>query len=438
MKNYPILMEDFFTPGFRPKPAVHVGSQTLNFFKNDPWHQAWEGIGLAGAFEKDIAVVRNIDPKYIDYWTSLMGTKQIINIEGKNPGSFLTEVILNDRTLIKSIKNSMDPESRLMVFLPTRLEHALAKRLRIPLHGSSRISDLYGTKSGIRLLAKEAGIAMSPGFTCATYREIKEAINKLGKDFDYVVLKHDLSISGYFSKKLRTNSKANLKNILDDLVGGKFINGKDNIVVEGWLKAKTSLCAHIEILENRGPILCSAWQQLIDSDGISYMGGGPIILSAKAMSSFINSVNKIAKILKEKGAIGTYAPDFLVTADDETRVEPDSCILIELNARVPYTAFGIEIVRKVKGKIGNGFYVSHVNLKKKSSFGEIVEALESSKLLIKKTDSSAKGVVPYNVGLLPWKLFDIVVMADTWEETLHLARKTMNIFNNQISKDLYT
>src|SRR5439155_1377290 len=101
-----------------------------------------------------------------------------------------------------------------------------------------------------------------------------------------------------------------LREILDELVDGKFVDGKYTIVVEGWLSGQVSLCAHIEILENNDPIVCAGWQQLIDHDGISYIGGGPLILSERAMNSFKNEVNKIARALKNKGATGTYAPDF--------------------------------------------------------------------------------------------------------------------------------
>src|SRR5205823_2249165 len=91
--------------------------------------QAYEGYYLAAAGERDLAVVRNFDQTYIRYWKKLIGDHQIINLTHTNPGEFLTQVILDEPKLITEIKHSMDPQSRLHVFSPTRLELQLAEKL---------------------------------------------------------------------------------------------------------------------------------------------------------------------------------------------------------------------------------------------------------------------------------------------------------------------
>ncbi len=430
MKNNPVIMEDYFKPGFKTKPAVHVGSQTVQLFHNNAEEQAWEGYHLAGAGSKDLVVLRNFDESYITYWNSLMGKTNIINLSNVDMGKFLTEVILENPSIINLIKSKMSPDSKLMVFLPTSLEKRLANKLKIPLHGSPKISLLYGTKSGIRKLADEVGIPMPQGFICTTFIQVKKAIKSLSKLFKTIVIKHDLSLSGYFSKKVEINDIGRIKKLLDQIAGGKFIEGRDIVVVEGWLKSKASLCAHIEVLPNQEPIICSGWQQIIDRDGISYIGAGPLQLSNKAMDSFMTETLKLANALKQKRAVGSYGPDFIVTADSETSMESDSCILVELNARVPYTAFPLEIIKQVKGKIGNGFYTQHIKLSKPVYFSEIKEILQKEKLLISEKESKARGVVPFNVGLLPWKLFDVIVMANSWKETKQIIEKVRKVFAN--------
>jgi len=428
MKINPIIIESYFTPGFKTKPAVHVGSQTIKFFHGNPKEQSWEGFRLAGAFGKDVAVVRDFDPNYITYWNNLADKVSIINLSGVDKGKFLTEVVLEDSSVINSIKQKMDFNSKLMVFLPTELEQKLADTLGIPLHGSPQISELYGTKSGIRKLAGEFDLLMSPGFVCSTYTQIKDSIFKLKHSFEKIIIKHDLSLSGYFSKKIDTDNIGDLKRSLNTIASGKFTEGEDTVVVEGWIKSKTSLCAHIEILEGKDPIICAGWQQIIDSDGISYMGAVPLMISAKALKSFITQVNKLAKALKEKGAVGSYGPDFVITSEEEPNMEADTCVLIELNARIPYTAFPLEAIKQIKGKIGNGFCTQHIKLSRSISFSDIKGILERERLLITERDSSAKGVVPYNVGLLPWKIFDIVAIGDSWEEASWITDKVNNIF----------
>lgn len=424
MKLEPILMEDYFDPGFKTKPAVHIGSQTVPFFLNNIQEQAWEGCALAAANNADIAIVRNFDPAYLKYWGNLMDQPYVINIKDKkNAGKYLTDVILEREKVINLIKNKMNPSSKLMVFMCTDLEQKLADKLGIPLHGSPKISSKYGIKSGIRKLAKELNIPMAPGFICTTLREVEEAINNLSKSFDTIVIKHDQSLSGYFSKKLEVKKIMSIKIHLDEISKGKFVEGKDIVVVEGWLNSQISLCAHIEILKNQNPIICGAWQQIIHSDGISFMGAGPLRLTSNAMKSLIKQINKLALGLKSKGAVGSYGPDFLIYNNE--------CLLIELNARVPYTAFPLEIIKQIKGKIGAGFLSKHIRLSSKATFRTIQKLLQDKGLLISKKDSYAKGIVPYNVGLLPWNLFDVLVMAPSWEETLQITSKVDSLFQQE-------
>lgn len=427
MEN-PILMEEYFNPGFKAKPAVFEGSQTLKFWYGNAEEQAWEGVHLAGATKGDLAIVRNIDIGYLNYWTTLMDNPEVINLTNNNPGEYLTKVILDDPKIIEAVRQKMDPKSKLMVFFPTELEKKLADNLRIPLHGSPHASSLYGTKSGIRSLASEAKIPMAPGFICSTLSQANEALDILGKQFDEVVIKHDLSASGYFSKRLHSNKIGDLKTHLKEIVGRDFIDGEETVVIEGWLKSKASLCAHIEILEDEEPIVCAGWQQIIDKDGISYMGGGPLMLSKKAFHSFYDQITKLAKILKNKGAIGSFGPDFIITDEDETRLKPDSSVLIELNARVPYTAFPLEIIKQIKGKIGNGFLAKHIKLSDRIDFKHLMDILLNEGLLITKKDTESKGIIPYNIGLLNWKMFDMVAMAGSWEETLQIVQKVDALF----------
>lgn len=428
MNAIPHSMEDHFTPGLRTKPAVHVGSQSMRLYHRDPSEQAYEGLHLASAGEKDIIVMRNTDPSYLEYWNSLMGETSIINITGVDEGEYLSNILLDSQDLIDTIKNKMQPESKLMVYLPTDLEQKLANKLGIPLHGSPVVTEKYGTKSGIRTLAKEFHIPMPPGYICSIYNEVLNAINDLKRKFDIIVIKHDLSSAGRWMKKLNMKETNDFKACLDEVAGGKFVEGKDIVVVEAWLKNNASLCAHIEIVEGEDPIIKAGWQQVLDKDGISYIGAGPLMLSQKALDSFKNEVWKLAYALKEKGAIGSYGPDFIVSSEKQENIEPETCVLVELNARVPVTSFPLEIVQQVKGKIGTGFFVIEIKLKEPTSVSNILELLKKHKLLITKKGLDASGVVPYNMNLLRWRHFYLVAIAPSWDEVFPIVEKVKNIF----------
>lgn len=87
------------------------------------------------------------------------------------------------------------------------------------------------------------------------------------------------------------------------------------------------------------------------------------------------------------------------------------------------------VKKQVKGEIGDGFCAQHIKLLATVSFFEIVDTLQNNNLLITKKDSRAHSVMPYNVGLLPWKVFDVVAMADTWDETFQIVQKVNTIFH---------
>lgn len=428
MNNNAIPMEKFFQPGFKVKPLVHVGSQTLKFWRDDPEEQAFEGFFLVGAHGKDVGVVRDMDPKYLDYWSRLTDGSKVVNLIGLDPKKYLSQAILGSPEAIQMVKKQIASGAKLMPFLVTDLEEKLADTLGISLHGSAQFSNIFGTKSGIRKLIEEANIPMPSGYICTTYDQVEKAINTLAKQFDEVVVKHDNSASGYGSKKINTKNLSSLKQTLDKIVYGKFVDGKETVVIEGWVKNGASLCAHIEILSGQQPIICAGWQQLINTDGVSYMGAGPLMISSEATESFMNEVDKLAKALAKKGAVGSFGPDFLIISGEEKNLDPETCILVELNARVPVTAYPLELIKHIKGNIGSGFCSSHIKLSSSCTFTEIADALNRENLLITRRDKQAKGVVPFNVGMLPWKLFDIVAMADSWEETSSIIHRVRKLF----------
>jgi len=429
MSINPVVMEKYFKPGFKTKPAVHIGSQTIPLFRGIAKEQAYEGYYLAAASEGDVAIVRNFEQSYISYWKKLIGEHCVINLTDTDLGEFQTQAVLDNTKVIKEIKHHMSPKARLHVFSPTRLEQKLADKLGIPLHGHPKFSERYGTKSGIRKLAKEYSIPMSPGFICKNVKDVESAINSLRGHFKDVVIKFDHSLGGYFSKKVHVSNKMMVKELLDEILGEPFHDDKYKIVVEGWLNNSATPCAHIEILKDQDPILCAGWQQIVDTDGVSRIGAGPLMISKKAMETFLEAVNKLAWALKDKGTIGSFGPDFLITEGENGQIPADTAVLIELNARIPMTAIALEIILNVRGKIGSGFLAMHLKLKSRLTFNEIAEKLDSQGILIKKKDKRAEGVVPFNVGLLSMKMIDLVAMADTWDETQAIMRKAERILH---------
>lgn len=420
-------MERYFSPGFKKSPSLHVGSQSLPPLKGLEQEQAWEGFHLAAAKNGDAVVVRDFDEGYIRYWKKLMGDVTIYNLHNTDKSRFLSEALLKDKLMLARLKAELPKEANLMVFFPTRHESMLADRLGITLHGSVMVSETYGTKTGIRRLANRAHIPMAPGFICTTANDIMNAVSKLKAKFSEVIIKREDSFSGYYMRRVKVsdcNTKF-IRKLLSEITPG---NRRFEYVVEGWVKAKKSLCAHIEILPDRPPIICAAWEQLIDNDGISYMGSGPLRLNDESMRQFCAITQRLAVALKNQGATGSYGPDFLVIDKGDTHFKKDSIVLTELNARVPFTAFPLEIITQVKGRIGTGFISMHIKTKRKLTFRTVKSILRRNNLLIEHKGRHVSGVIPFNVGLLPWNLFDVVVIAKNFSAASKIAYKLRELF----------
>ncbi len=423
-----ITMEQHFTPGFKYTPLLFVGSQTHPLWSDIPKEQAQEGFYLAGIHSNHIGIVRDIDPYYTQYWNLLMEGTNIINLFGLDKTQYLSDAILKNQWAIKTIAQKIPRHIKLLPFLTTSLEQKLAKKLGISIHGIKQINDAYGTKSGIRKLAKEIGIPTPPGYICKSMGDIKYAIKQLNQSFEYIVIKHDTSVSGYLSKKLRIQTIQNIEKIIESLLGRTIHEGKDILIVEGWVKNTAVIGAHIEILKGKKPYICASWQQLIDADGVSYIGAGPLTISQAALVSLKTQLKKLGSALAKKGATGSFGPDFLITSTEEKILTPDSAVLIELNARTPYTAFPLEAIKHIKGNIGSSFYIAAIHTKKKITFSDIARRLSEKKLLITKRSPHATGIIPFNVGMLPWNSFNYIALADTWIQTQKIAQEMRALF----------
>jgi hypothetical protein len=315
-----------------------------------------------------------------------------------------------------------------MVYFATELEDELANKIGIKLHGTPGISQRFGTKTGIRILAQEEGLSMPEGFVCSDKKSVADGVHNLFEKYSQIIIKHDLSSAGRWMKKISKEDDIDLEKILNEICGGEFIEGRDLVVVEAWVENKASLCAHIEILEGRKPIISAAWQQIIDEDGVTYIGAGPLFLSEVAMNAFQIEVMKLANALKKHGAVGSFAPDFIITSDNQSQYKVDTPLLIELNARVPFTAFPLEIIKNVKGEIGTGFLSLSMHLPRKIDFKELKDILVANDLLITQRNTGKAGVVPFNIGQLAWQKINFAFMADDWEKVLEIKEKISEIF----------
>ncbi len=68
-----------------------------------------------------------------------------------------------------------------------------------------------------------------------------------------------------------------------------------------------------------------------------------------------------------------------------------------------------------------------MNLAQPVAFPEIAAALRAAGLLLDGGASAPRGIVPYNVGLLPWQLFDVVAIGSCWEEATRIIERVDDV-----------
>jgi hypothetical protein len=418
----PIRMEEKFDTSYRDSPAVHIGSRSLSLFDKNDYEQAYEGIHLAYTKPGDAIVLRNADPDYLKYWHQLVPDVRIFNLSDPHPDRYLSEVVLEAWGLLPWLQTNAPVAAQLFVFFSTIAEQQIARKLDIPLYGSPTISSLYGTKSGVGDLARAADMVMPDRRVCQTQEEIRTAIRELFamKGCRQIIVKNNESIGGGWSRRVHWwevvggISDKQLASILKEI---RFIEGK-LVVVERWIEhVQAAVSAHIEIPTSNGaPVIRWGWQQLIAQDGVSYQGAIPLMLPQAAIDDFITQTGKLAGALRNAGAVGSYAPNFVITSQNQA-------ILLELNARIPLSAFALSIVRWVKGAIGEGFVTQYVSVPGRWPFTKIRQVLKNAGILIERRNGLGTcGVVPFNVGLLPYGRCSLVAIAPTWD----VAREIIN------------
>lgn len=417
----PVKMEDRFNTAYHDGPAVHLGSRTMPLFKASAYEQAYEAIHLAYTKPGDTIVLRNADPVYLKYWRKLVPHVHIYNLFDPRPKRYLSQMVLQAPGTLPWLQANIPSDAQLFVFFSTADEQVIAQKLGIPLYGSPEISSRFGTKSGVEALARIAQVEMPDRQTCTTKNALRATMLDMlnNKRYSQIIVKNDESIGGGWSKRIRRREVA--QGLSEPLFAAilkkiRFIEGTP-VVVEQWREdTQASASVHIEIPPGRrDPVIRWGWQQLIARDGVSYQGAAPLMLPKAAIDHFIGQTQMLAKALGDAGAVGSYAPNFLITRQNQA-------VLVELNARIPLSAFALAIVQQVKGAIGDGFITHYVNVPGKWPFAQVKHVLKNAGILIERPNGAATwGVVPFNVGLLPHGKCSLVAIAPTWPD----ARQVM-------------
>ena len=280
----------------------------------------------------------------------------------------LTQKILDRPRLLERIRGAVSDHdsAHLSCFNSTALERSLAVRLDVPLYGNDPALNFLGTKSGSREVFREAGVALPDGFeNLRDDEDILEAVVELKRRnpaLRRAAIKLDEGFSGegnaIFSYDGAPEGNDLARWVRDELPGRIRFEAKDESwehychkfrnmsgIVEAWVEGG----------EVRSPSVQCRINPLGDAAVVSthdqVLGGpsGQIFLGSsfpadEAYSRDIMEAGKrVGKVLKERGALGRFAIDFIsVRRDDSGEWEHEA---IEINLRKGGTTHPYLILR---------------------------------------------------------------------------------------------
>lgn len=356
----------------------------------------------------DIVILRKnkVPWDYIEYHENLIQGKISIVEVAENPDDktkSLPELVLESRETLDRIKSLFSENPVLRIYNSTPVEQNVADALGIPLWSSPQINIKYGHKSGGRELARMCGIDTPPGKSVKSSEEAMEAISTLSdQGLTSVVVKYDESYGGMGHFVIK-DTKDYSKNELRAFMIQSHQNLGGNFVVEAWIDAYKNIGGHIEIDLTGQITLSYVWEKEV-CDYVSYAGARPLDLNDSAYAKLMEYMEKAAQFLKGNHAVGSYGPDFILGKDGHLYFN-------ELNARIPATAFALQISQFIKGTIPKGFACTSLPVKEHTTFSQVKEIFEENRILCAKKGEN--GVVPFHIGLLPYGKLNIAIVADT-------------------------
>ncbi len=301
----------------------------------------------------------------------------------------LTEKILADKNLLKTLRSIIDPDSTFMeVFITTSEERKLAEELDIPFLGHGEAQDHLMRKSANRRIFKKANINHPAGIENITSkRQLFNAFCKLNLEHPKTkrfMFKLDIGVSGegnafldlpkgFCSNKFKAMSTyqkllcfyrilKNLKPQSAIIPADEFVSRiSDGSILEVFLEGdiKYSPSVQGEIGPDGKLRIISSHEQVLDTNGMTFLG-----CEYPAKQEYRKQIEletfKVGQILQYRGVLGRFGVDYLVAEDGIPYA-------IEINLRQGGTTHPYELASRLTNSDSKTdvslHYISSDNLK---------------------------------------------------------------------------
>jgi hypothetical protein len=378
----------------------------------------------------------------------------------------LSEKILERPHLIRRLRAAIgDPKSAYMTcYNATELERNLSIALGVPLNGLDPDLLPLGTKSGNKKIFKEAGVAHPAGTEdLHSEEEIVAALLALKQERPSVsraVIKLNQGFGGEGNAVFRyPEGEVTEKSIRESLGRLSWLSGQETYavfmrkfqtmggIVEEMIDGTDvrSPSVQMRILPDHRARMVSTHEQVLGgATGQAYMG---CTFPAKADYRRLlqDAANKVAEVLCEKGVIGRFAIDFLVSRN----ADGWAAHAIEINLRMggttpPFHALEFLTGGSLDDETGlflspsgqEKYYKATDNLKSPAYRGLLPEDLFDIiwRHGIGFRHATGKGVLFYMIGALSqYGKLGVTCIADSPEEAQELFDKTVLILDEATS-----
>ncbi|NNF87136.1 MAG: hypothetical protein HKM97_01275 [Acidimicrobiia bacterium] len=290
-----------------------------------------------------------IHPDIIDYYLDLM--PGVIRSHARNRLFFLSpmeatyralsEKLLDRPRLIDRIRGLIvDPDrAHLVPFMTTWADRELAMRLGIPMYGADPKDIHFGTKSEGRKLFARAGISHPAGAEdLHSLEDVVGATMRLlarSPDVDRVIVKHNDGVSGFGNAIVdvtgltpdaeRTDAvKERICSMTLNENAGTIDDYLETLAVEGGIvealiggEDLPSPSVQMRITPLGAVEVLSTHDQILGGESGQVFMGSRFPANPEYSVQISRSARKVGELLAERGVIGRFAIDFIMTRTDD-------------------------------------------------------------------------------------------------------------------------
>jgi len=371
-----------------------------------------------------------IDPAIVDYYLRFVpdaadARRRLTLIAAGDPElGWLSAKLLSDRAVLGRLRESIDDpaKARLLPFIATSVEHELAETLGVAVDGPRAELAVWGSKSGARKVATQAGVGVLPGSEdLFTIDEVIAAVTDLvsGRpEVRAVVIKLNNCFSGLGNVILEVEGLADplptsktvfcspdeswptyIAKLADQ---GGIVEAllQDRELRSPSVQLRISPAGAVEILSTHDQILGGPQNQIYLGCRFPAHADYRLAIQGEAL--------KIGEALAGEGVVGSFGIDFLVVAHD--------VYISEINLRLGGTTHPFWMARLATGArydLGSGelrrpdgaprYYVATDNLKSAQLKGQrpadLIGLVDGSGLAYDQ--ASATGIALHLLGALP-------------------------------------